>query len=271
MQLTVPPTVAQDFARTKSLLGRNETIRALEAFTSGLNTFEAAHVLGRARAGVEFTIQECVAVCNNHKDIRNLLQRLSKSDKAAIAYKPGEEAQLVSVLGIIRKALVEAEGAEQRAVEEEVRQYKVSQLAAAHQALQSGEAAKGRALLRRLGEDHSNDQSVLFRIADMLIQAGFMPDAVPYLEQSVADFPRESNAYGVLATCYMTLQEYEKAETLYKAAIKDFGAHPKTMANLGKLYIQWNKKEKAFEVLQQVVRREPDNAEVAELFAKVAR
>lgn len=271
MQLTVPPTVAQNFARAKSLLGRNEPVRALEALISAINTFEAAQILGRARAGVEFSIQECVDGCNNHKEIRGLIRKLANSDTAAIAYAPGEEAKLVTVLGLIRKALTEAENAGQQAAEEEARIRKDAQFAAARQAIQDGETPKGRALLRRLGEEYGAEPGALVAIGSILVEANFPHDAVPYLEQAVADFPRESQAYAMLAACYLDLRELEKAEKLYLAAVKEFGAHPKTLTNLGKLYIQWNKKDKAFEVLRQAVRLDPDNAEIAELYAKVDR
>ncbi|SBV95597.1 putative Tetratricopeptide repeat family protein [uncultured delta proteobacterium] len=271
MQLTVPPTVAQNFARAKSLLGRNEPVRALEALVSAINTFEAAEVLGRARAGVEFSIQECVDACNNHKDIRGLIRKIARSDTAAIVYVPGEEAKLVAVLGLIRKALTEAENAGQKAAEEEARTRKEAQFAAAHNAIRNGETPKGRALLRRLGEEYGSEPGALAAIGSILVEANFPHDAVPYLEQAIAAFPRESRAYAMLASCYLDLRELEKAEKLYLAAIKEFGAHPKTLTNLGKLYIQWNKKDKAFDVLRQAVRLDPDNAEIAELYAKVDR
>lgn len=271
MQLTVPPTVAQNFARAKSLFGRNEPVRALEALISAINTYEAAQVLGRARAGVEFSIQECVDACNNHKEIRGLIRKIAKSGTAAIAYAPGEEAKLVSVLNLIRKALAEAENAGKKAAEEEARERKEAQFEAAQKAIQSGEIPKGRALLRRLGEEYGSEPGALASIGSILVAANFPHDAVPYLEQAVADFPRESQAYAMLASCYLDLREHEKAEKLYLAAIKEFGAHPRTLTNLGKLYIQWNKKDKAFDVLRQAVRLDPDNKETADLFAKVDR
>jgi len=271
MQLTVPPTVSQNIARAKKLLERNDVVRALESLILGLNTFEATQVMSRVRVGVEFSIQECVDACNVHKDIRELIQSIAQSDKAVIIYTPGEEAKLVAVLGLVRKALVKAEAQEQQAALERARRQKEMQFAAARQALLQGELPKGRALLRRIGEEYSADLGVLALIGNILIEAGFLADATPYLEQAIADFPREKDAYGALATCYMTLREYEKGEKLYKAAIKEFGAHPRTLTNLGKLYLQWGKREKAFEVLQQVVRRDPDNKEAAELFAKVDR
>ena len=271
MQLTVPPSVSQDIARAKKLLERNEAVRALDSLILGLNGFEAAHVLGRARTGVEFSIRECVEACNGDKNIRGVIRHFAKSEKASITYTPGEEGKLVGILGLLRKALVEAGSAAQRAEEEKTRQRRDTQITTAWKAMRNGELPKGRALLRKTGEEFGSELEVLTMIGDILIEFDFLLDAVPYLEQAIANFPRNGKAYGTLASCYITLREYEKAEKLYRAAIKEFGTHPKTMLNLGKLYLQWNKKENALEVLQQVLRREPDNKEAAELFAQLDR
>ena len=271
MQLTVPPTVTQNMARAKSLLARNEPVRALDALLSAINTFESAEVMGRARSGVEISLRECVDLCNNHKEIQRLIRRISKSDKAVIAYTPGEEGKLATVLRLVRKALAESDNAARQAAEEEALEQKKAQFEAARNAIQSGETPKGRALLRRLGEEYGSEPGVLATIGEILIEAGFLLDAVPYLEQSIADFPRESGAYAALASCYKSLRELEKAEKLYLAAIKEFGAHPKTLANLGALYVAWNKRDKAFEVLRQAVRLDPENRELAALFASVDR
>ena len=271
MQLTVPPTVAQNMARTKSLLARNEPVRALESLLSAIHTFESAEVMGRARSGVEISLRECVDACNNHKEIRRLIQTLAKSDKAAIAYTPGEEPKLAGVLRLIHKALAESKNAAQQAAAEEALAQKQAQFDAARQAIRNGETPKGRALLRRLSEEYGAEPGVLASIGTILIEANFLLDAVPYLEQAIADFPRESGAYAALSSCYMSLRELDKAEKLYLAAIREFGAHPRTLTNLGKLYVEWNKRDKAFEVLQQVLRLEPDNEEAAALFAKVDR
>lgn len=271
MQLTVPPTVSQNLARVKSLVARGEPVRAIDALLAAIHTYEDAQVVGRARSGVEFAIQECVDICNNQPQIRKLIRELSRSDKAFIAYAPGEEAKLAGVLRLVRKALDEAEAAKERAAEEEHRLHRESIFTDARAAFQAGEAPKGRALLRRVAEESGAVKGVLEAVADALIEAGFMPDSLPYLEQTVEAFPRESSAYAKLASGYMTLREFEKAEKLYRHAIKEFGAHPKTLLNLGKVYVAWNKRDKAFEVLQQAARLAPEDAEIKELFAKVDR
>lgn len=271
MQLTVPPTVTQNLARVKSLVARGEPIRAIDALLAAIHTFEEAQIVGRVRSGVEFSIQECVEICNNQPRIRQLIRELARSDKALIAYVPGQEAKLAGVLRLIRKALDEAETAKEKVAEEELRLRREGTFADARAAFQAGEAPKGRALLRRTAEEFGSVKGVLEAVADAFIEAGFMPDSLPFLEQTIEAFPRESSPYAKLGSGYMALREYEKAEKLYRRAVKEFGAHPKTLLSLGKVYVAWNKRDKAFEILQQAARLAPDDAEIKELFAKVDR
>lgn len=271
MQLTVPPTVTQNFARVKSLMARGEPVRAIDAFLTAINTFESAQVVGRARSGVEFSIQECVDICNSQPQIRQLIRELSRSDKAVITYAPGGEGKLAGVLRLVHKALDEAESARGKTAEEELLLHKESLFAEARAAFQAGEAPKGRGFLRRVAEKYGSGKGVLETVADTMIEAGFLSDSLPYLEQAIEAFPRESGAYAKLASSYMTLREYEKAEKLYRRAIKEFGVHPKTLLNLGKVYVAWNKRDKAFSVLQQAAALAPDDVEIKELFAKVDR
>ncbi len=271
MQFVVPPSVSQNMARAKSLLGRGESGRARSAWRTAIVLFETAQVVGRARSGTEIALRECVDAYNHNAVIKKLVQEIAKSDKAVIAYTPGEEEKLAGVLTLIRKALTEAEAAKEREAEDSHRQRRETLFEDARRNLEAGEAPKARALLRRLGDEFGSEPGILASIGATLIDAGFLPDAIPYLERAVADFPRDSGPYAELANGYITLKEYEKAELLYRSAIKEFGAHPRTLTHLGKLYIVWNKRDKAFDVLNKAARMDPNNEEIQNLFAMVSR
>lgn len=271
MQLTVPPSVTQNLARVKSLLGRGETIRALDSFLAAIGLFEEAQIVGRARAGAEIVFRECVDLCNRNAQIRNLIKEIAKSDTAVIAYTAGQESQLASVLRILRKGLAEAETAKEQAALAEAENRREAMFAKALEYFSAGEAPKGRAMLRKIGDEFGGEPGILARVGHILAETDFMPDAVPYFEQAITDFPRDSAPYSELAGCYLKLHEYEKAETLYMAAIRTFGAHPRTLTNLGRLYLTWNKRDKAFEALQQAQRHAPESEEIAALLAKAER
>lgn len=271
MQLGVPLPVTQHFARVKNFFTRGEVVRALDSFLTALNLFGEARIVGRAKAGVEITIHECVDLCNRNEAIRTLIRTIARSDNAVISYAAGRENQLASVLRILRKSLAEAEAAKERAAEEAISNRRETMFAKAMEYFSAGEAPKGRGMLRKIGDEFGGEPGVLARVGHVLAETDFMPDAIPYFEQAVADFPRDSAPYAELAACYLKLLEYGKAETLYLTAIKTFGAHPRTLANLGKLYLAWNKRDKAFEALRQAQRHDPNNGELAELLAQAER
>lgn len=270
-QLTVPPSVTQNIARAKNFIKRNEVVRAIDALAGALDGFMQAKIIGKARYVVEVTILECVMELNAHQTVRTFIQTIAHSPSAAISYTPGEEEKLLTVLGIISKALVEKAAAKEQAAEDAVQNRKDTLFAKASELLKVGETPRAKAVLRHLGEEFGSEPGILVTIGTMLVESGFEFDAMEFFLTAIEAFPREPAPYSQLAACYMQFKEYEKGEKLYLNAIKEFGPHPKTMVNLGKLYIAWHKRDKAYDILNRVVRKHPDDAEAKELFAKVDR
>ncbi len=268
-QFTAPPSVLQNIARAKNLVRRDDPVRAIDALTAALNLFEPEKILGKARYEIEVNIMECVGELSRHPRVKALLTQISRSATAAIAYAPGEEGRLTPVLAVLRKALAETEAAAARAVEERVEGRKAALLAKGKEHLAAGDMPRGKAALRRLGDEFGTEPGVLAEIGSILVRANLHYDAVEFLEQALEIFPKESGAYAELVNCYLSLREFEKAEALYLKAISQFGRHPRTLVNLGKLYISWNKKDKAFDVLNQAARLDPTNEEAKELRRQV--
>lgn len=270
-QLTVPASVGQNIARAKSLVKRNEPARAIEALLGALAAFEPQKLVGKARSVAEITIYEAVTELNGHPKIKALIQEVAKSPKAAIAYGPGGEKQLATVLNILLKALTEAEAAKVRAEAEALENRRKTLIDKAEEHMAAKEYPRGKAVLRKLGEEFGSEPDIYAYIGTVLAKADLRDDAVEFLELAVETFPRVPAPYGELVSCYIALREFEKAEKVYMKVLKEFGQHPKTLVNLGKLYISWNRKDKAFEILNKAVRMDPQNEEAAELFAKVDR
>jgi Flp pilus assembly protein TadD len=198
-------------------------------------------------------------------------QSIAGSPNASISYTPGEEGKLLTILGIIGKALAEEASAKEQAAVDALQNRKEILFAKAAELLRVGEGPRAKAVLRNAGEEFGKDPGVLATIGTMLVEADFEFDAMEFFLEAIETFPRDPAPYGPLAACYMKFREYDRDEKLYLRAIKEFDSHPRTMINLGKLYIAWNKRNKAFEVLNQVLRKHPDDEEAKELFAKVDR
>lgn len=264
-QFAAPAFVAQNIARAKSLVKRDEPIRALDALITALELFEPDKIIGKARYEVEVNILECISDMSRHPKVRAFLTQLTRSTTVGIAYTPGEEAKLLPVLRVLRKGLHEVEAEKVRSAHEKVEGRKNALLEKGKAHLAAGETPRGKSVLRQLGDEFGHEPGVLAQIGSLLLGADLQYEAMGFLEQALEAFPKDSKVYAGLVSCYMPLKEYDKAEAVYLKAIRQFGQHPKTLLNLAKLYLLWNKKDMAFDAARQVARMEPDNKEAQEI------
>ena len=263
--------ITQNIARAKNLIKRDEPLRAIEALLAALELLGPEKPAGKSKSAVEAGLTETVAELNAHSGLRQLMRNLTQSDKATIQYKSGGEAKLIGILKILYKALAESAAQKEREEEAAQNSRKDSMLAKAREQIEAGELSRGKVTLRKLTEEFGKEPDICANAGYMLIKAGLPQDAVEYLEQAIALFPKAAEVYQELITCYLGLREYEKCEAVYLGVLREFGKHPKTLVNMGKLYIAWKKRNKAFEVLHDAVRKDPDDKEAAELLAKVDR
>jgi Flp pilus assembly protein TadD len=265
-----PQNVRQHFARAKSLLKRNETIKALNALLTGLGLYDRAKLLAKARFETEVLILETVTDIGRQPLVRAFFEEIAAAGKAAVVYQPGEEEKLKQTLQILLKGLENMREEKQRQERHglESRRETLREKGLAY--LKAGDAPRGKSVLRVLADEFGHEPGVLFQIGAWLQEAELYFEAAEFLEQAIADFPRDSKAYGPAAAAYITLREFEKAETVYLKAIKEFGKHPRTMLNLAKLYAGWNKREKAFDAAREAHKGDPSLEEARAIIERFA-
>ena len=264
-QLTAPLSIGHNIARAKSLVKRNELPRALDCLMAALENFTPGSLIGKARYEAEVHIQQCIVDINLNPAVRKLLTEFSRSSKAGIRYKPGEEAALLAVLGVLRKALENIELAAKQGAQDAVAQRKAALLEKGQGLLAAGEGVKAKAELRKLAEEFGKEPGILSCIGNMFAAVQLCAEAAEFLELAVEAFPKDGQNYGALVDCYMGMREYEKAEAVYQKALKQFGPHPRTLVNLAKVCKLLNKRQKAAEMAQRALSLEPGNAEAKEI------
>ncbi len=269
-QFTIPQSVSQNISRAKSLLKRDEPLKALDALITGLELYDPSKLMGKARFEAEVLINECVTELNRQPNVRSLLKHVAKSDKAEIMYSPGQEHKLKLLLPIVRKGLRESHAAKIQHVEDQKEQRKTSLEQKGLAYLREKDYARGKATLRRLADEFGEEQGVLVQVGEWLAKEELYFEAVEFLEQSIETFPKVSKAYALAASSYKVLREFDKAEAVYVKAIKQFGKHTKTLTNLASLYMDWNKKDKAFEAAEAALALDKNNTEAKEIFEKLA-
>ena len=268
--LSPPLIVIQSIARAKSLFCRDEPIRGLDAFITGLELYEPAHLLGKARYQVEVLVQECVQELNREAHVRDILAALTKSPKSTLAYSPGNEDNLLNILGILRKALMESKKNKEAAAAQELEDRKNSLRARGRDHLNKGDAGRGKATLRVLADEYGHEPGVLLEIGQWLQDAKLLFEALEFYEAAMQSFPKEAKAYQGAAFCAVELHEADKAVEVYMQALRQFGKHPKTLFNLAKAHMMAKNRDKAFEFAQAAYKADPSNLEAKEMADKLA-
>lgn len=267
----LPQSVAHMFARAKSQLKRDDSTRALENMLAGLAGFEPKKYAAKTRFEIEVLILECVMELNRQPAVRELFAALSKKSKTAqVAYTPGQEKKLAGVLTLLHKALADkvAAGEEDAAAAKAKRRAMLEQKGLVY--LQSGNFPRGKAALRVLAEEFGKEPGVLRQASEWLLEFKLHFEAAELLEQAMEHFPKDSKSYGLAAQCYIDVREFEKAEAVYQSAIRQFGRHPRTLLNLAKVYVAWNKKEAAFTTAQDALNKDDSLEEARAIVEKYA-
>ena len=270
VDLFITPPAGKKMSRAKAQLKRDDTVHGLEAMLAGLDEFDPQHTPTKARYEVEALITECVLELNRQPVVRSLFEALTKSKKAAIPYAPGQEKKLRGILGILHKALGQSAANTEQCEKEAREQRRTSLQQKGLEALKTGDLPLGKSSLRILAEEFGEEPGLLVQIAEWLLEYKVYFEAVELLEQSIEHFPKEAKAYGLAAQSYRTMRELEKAETVYLKAIQRFGKHPKTLLNLAKLYVEWNKKDKAFFTASDAWKRDNTLTEAKEIVDRFA-
>lgn len=270
VDLFITPPAGKKMDRAKAQLKRDDTVRALESMLAGLGEFDPQQTPAKARYEVEALITECVADLNRQPVVRSLFENLAKSKSAFIPYVPGQEQKLRGVLGILHKALNESTANAQKNEEEERAKRKATLQQKGLEALKAGDMPRGKSSLRILAEEFGEEPGILVKIAEWLLEYKIYYEAAELLEQAIEAFPKEPKAYGLAAQSYRTMREMDKAETVYLKAIQRFGKHPRTLLNLAKLYMEWNKKDKAFEAANDAWKKDPSLSEAKEIVDRFA-
>lgn len=236
----------------------------------GLEEFDRARTPAKARFEVEALITECMATLNRQPVVRSFLEALTKKKNAAIPYTPGQEDKLKALLGIVYKGLTQdAQNAEKREQETKT-QRKALLKKRGLDSLKAGDMAKGKAALRVLAEEFGSEPGLFVQVAEWLIQYKLYFEAAELLEQAIETFPKETKAYALAVSCYRSIRELEKAESVYLRALQRFGTHPRTLLNLAKLYVEWNKRDKAFQAANDAWKKDNSLTEAKEIADKFA-
>ncbi len=260
-----PKELRENIARANGYIRRNEVPRALKAMSAALRQFASVHLMRGPRAELDIQISDFLNSLMHHQAMQPLLDPHGLGKPKPIPYQLGKEAALATVLdGLARIITSEAENEIRRQTEERLERKKML-IETGTRLLGEGQLAKGRAFLKRVAEEFSDDEGIRVQLGKIFVAAGQLVEAAEMYEESIEHQPREVGAYTGAIAAWLELREYEKAEKVFQAVLRTFGGHPNTYGKMAKMYWDWRKRDKAEELAIRALQGNASQPEALEV------
>lgn len=267
MLTVAPKEVRENIARANGYLRRNEVKRALTSMSAALRQYTGLQLTRAARAELDIQISEFLSALVHHQSMQPLLDPAQSGIPREIFYHQGKESALATVLDGLAKILrEEAENSIRQEAEARLERKK-NLIRTGVQLIHEGQPAKGRAFLKRVAEEFSDEEGIRIQLGQIFTAAGQYTEAAEMYEEAMQAQPREAAAYTGAVAAWLKLREFEKAENIYKAVLRTFGGHPSTFGKMAKMYLEWHRRAQAEDTALRALQADPRQADALEVMA----
>ncbi|MFW5733916.1 MAG: tetratricopeptide repeat protein [Oceanidesulfovibrio sp.] len=184
-----------------------------------------------------------------------------------LAYAPGNERELLSVLGAclseLRNSAV-SEAKDQLAALEKRRQ---DELAKGQRHIDAAEYGQARTVFDELLSIIPDDPNLKGDIGERFLRAGRYEEAFHYLSQALEESPESIHFYNRIGIALRKLGRFETAERYYLKALEYAKDDPNLYFNVGRLYVDWKKWEDVAQMAHKALKYNPNFKEAGKMLA----
>ncbi|MDQ7835174.1 MAG: tetratricopeptide repeat protein [Humidesulfovibrio sp.] len=261
---TSPKNVREHIARSKFFLQRKDILKSLKSLALALELLGSGQIFGRERIEIDVLMEEAVRLVVEQEGLKAAFP-------AGTAYKKGKERELSALFSRVATALEAVFG---RARKEERRKQlaELDELILAGQAeLDQGQPMEARKHFRRAVEICGDEPGLYADLGNRFFLAGLLAEAVEYLLKNIEVAPGELRPYPLLAQCYDSLGDADKAEDIVRAALRRFGPMEAMNLRLAKGALERRNWGEALTNAQAVLKLNATNQEALKLAATASQ
>ena len=192
-------------------------------------------------------------------------RNLRKIYPLILEYKPGSEKELVdqlySVLGELQASAVESAKDMMADKEERIERG----LAEGKLLIEEKRFAEAKDLLEKLAREFPRDSDLRARIAELFIGGELFEEAFSYLDEAIELSPDQIHHYNRIGIVLRKLRKFDIAEKYFMRATEFAKSDPNLYFNLGRLYIDWARWDKAEKASRLALRLSPGFVEARKL------
>jgi len=259
MSTATAKSVKEEISRSIGYARRMMAVKALQCAGKAFEGFaESTMIMGRAKFELEILLADMLRELVLVPEIKALIP-------GSLVFKRGSEKQFALALAAVAMRIEHT----QREDEGKAHREQLGRIATAfdkaRQALRENSLPMARRVLSASCEQNSGEPDIWTNAAKLLAEAGLHAEAIPFAEKALAINPKDVAAFSLAVEACRAIGELPKAEALLRAALKSFGAHPRTYVSLAKVLYQMSKWDQAYDAARNAYDRDPSLAEAKEI------
>ena len=253
-------TARRQLSSIKSLIRQEKFLSAVQTLRDAVITVFREPLMKAEKEEFERLISDASyhIVCDPH---------VRKAAALELKYVPGKEREFLDGLNMLLETFdgqFQDEARESaRLLEEKRRQ----ELERGQQKLDAGQVDAARAVFSILARENQENYELRVDIGERFLRAREYEDAVQYLGEALEGMPGAAHIYNSLAVAQRRMGRYADAEQSYIKAAQGGYRDSHLFFNMGRLYVDWKKWDKAVKAAQGALQLDPDFAEARKLMA----
>lgn len=188
--------IREHFARARAYYQRRDVLRSLASVIAGLKGMVAGGVTGVGLIEAQGVLREVLQMLGRDETVQPLV--LAADPQGLVYQRGGERALLVTLVGVLR-TLHEAQGAESHEETLARKQYIDAALSQGSKHLEQGRPSEADACFADAVTRYRDEHRMFQFIGRMLLDAGEVRRAIPYLKRGVAADPEDAAMAALLA------------------------------------------------------------------------
>ena len=205
-------------------------------------------------------IREALGYINHDAGIRRLYP-------LELLYQPGNEKALFESLQELLDVLKDQTMSEVEELARAMAAKKEAALARGQEHLDANDFDGARSVFGAITGEFPDDSGLQGAIGEKYLNAGMYEDAASHFTEAVNLDPRSLNMYNRLAIALRKLGRFDIAENYYMKALPIAPEDPNLLFNIGRLYLDWQRWDKAVEFGEKAHALNPEFEEARKLAA----
>lgn len=208
----------------------------------------------------EFTklITDAVLLLNGDRNLRQVYPLI-------LHYTPGSEKELADTLLTLLSELQATVVEEAKDIMADREQRIAKGLADGKLLIEEKRFDEARQVLEKLAKEFPNDADLRAHIAELFISGELYEEAFTYLDEAIALSPDQIRHYNRIGIVLRKLHKFDLAEKYFIRAVEFAKTDPNLYFNLGRVYLDWERWDKAERASRLALRLSPQFVEAHKL------